>query len=344
MPYTVQSSERLRKSGAEGETKALLYLMNFRSDSNEIHYFVVDFFNDLTGMDRYAEKLWDVQSKAAKNNSPNAIGKELVTLFKNFVSDLEFAFYILFIGGVTSTLRIDDSLSSFGFDNIKPESQKKLISGLSEEAKAKTYINNELITDSNISNFLSKVTFVIDDKTPCEYVREIIKDHPAIIPSDNDLIAIFNEIRDKQSEKKNTSVEGITIQATDEVLNHCRHLTNSEIKLLTLQRIISKNPVELSVPQSFIPIYISWPPQRQKDMFDECRQTLCRALFNKNAADAFWSLFENIYTLIMSNPSLGSEDLFRMMDPAIKNATPDFDTLSLKFFISVVKDGIQGEN
>ena len=198
MPYTVQSSEKLRKSGAEGETKALLYLMNFRSDSNEIHYFVVDFFNDLTGMDRYAEKLWDVQSKAAKNNSPNAIGKELVTLFKNFVSDLEFAFYILFIGGVTSTLRIDDSLSSFGFDNIKPESQKKLISGLIEEAKAKTYINNELITCSNISNFLSKVTFVIDDKTPCEYVREIIKDHPAIIPSDNDLIAIFNEIRDKQ--------------------------------------------------------------------------------------------------------------------------------------------------
>ena len=241
-------------------------------------------------------------------------------------------------------MRIDDSLSSFGFDNIKPESQKKLSSGLIEEAKAKTYINNELITCSNISNFLSKVTFVIDDKTPCEYVREIIKDHPAIIPSDNDLIAIFNEIRDKQSEKKNTSVEGITIQATDEVLNHCRHLTNSEIKLLTLQRIISKNPVELSVPQSFIPIYISWPPQRQKDMFDECRQTLCRALFNKNAADAFWSLFENIYTLIMSKPSLGPEELFRMMDPAIKNATPDFDTLSLKFFISVVKDGIQGEN
>ena len=36
MPYTVQSSEKTRKSGAEGETKALLYLMNFRSDSNEI--------------------------------------------------------------------------------------------------------------------------------------------------------------------------------------------------------------------------------------------------------------------------------------------------------------------
>lgn len=48
MSYTVKSSEKLRKSGAETETKALLYLMNFRSDSDDIHYFVVDFFNYLT--------------------------------------------------------------------------------------------------------------------------------------------------------------------------------------------------------------------------------------------------------------------------------------------------------
>lgn len=60
MSYTVKSSEKTVKSGAEGETKALLYLMNLRADSDEINYFVVDFFNDLTGMDRFATKLWDV--------------------------------------------------------------------------------------------------------------------------------------------------------------------------------------------------------------------------------------------------------------------------------------------
>ncbi len=79
MSYTVRSSERTRSSGAEHETKALLYLMNFRPYSDDIFYFVVDFFNDLTGMDRFSEKLWDVQSKGAKNNSPSVIGKELVT-------------------------------------------------------------------------------------------------------------------------------------------------------------------------------------------------------------------------------------------------------------------------
>ena len=51
MSYTVCSSEKLRKSGADAETKAMLYLMNFREDSSEMNYFVVDFFNDVTGMD-----------------------------------------------------------------------------------------------------------------------------------------------------------------------------------------------------------------------------------------------------------------------------------------------------
>lgn len=46
MPYKVQSSEKLRKSGADFETKAMLYLLNFREDSSQINYFVVDFFND----------------------------------------------------------------------------------------------------------------------------------------------------------------------------------------------------------------------------------------------------------------------------------------------------------
>lgn len=70
MAYSVKSSERLRPSAAGTETKALLYLMNFREDSEEIYYFVVDFFNDLTGMTKMSDKLWDLQSKADKQPSP----------------------------------------------------------------------------------------------------------------------------------------------------------------------------------------------------------------------------------------------------------------------------------
>lgn len=345
MSYTVRSSERTRSSGAEHETKALLYLMNFRSDSNEIHYFVVDFFNDLTGMDRFAESLWDVQSKGAKNNSPAAIGKELVTLFKNYLSDIDFKEYILFLGGVSSTVRVDDTLDIFDLSNVNFSALSKLKEGLKKEAKEKTYINDYDITDSNIDDFLKKVTFVIDNKPPNEYVKAIIKDHPNIIPEDKVLTAIFNEIRNAQSELKNNVVEGFVIQTTDEVLKYCRHLTNSEIRLLTLNRIINRNPVDKnSIPPSFLPIYSSWVPEKQREMLDECVQTLCKALFNKNAASEFWNLFENIYSLIVTNPNCAVQEIYQLLDTQIRNASPDFDAISLKYFISVVKDGIQNDH
>ncbi|MCQ2434285.1 MAG: hypothetical protein MJ062_03495 [Oscillospiraceae bacterium] len=345
MPYTVRSSERTRSSGAEYETKALLYLMNLRSDSNDIHYFVVDFFNDLTGMDRFAENLWDMQSKGAKNNSPAAIGKEMVTLFKNYLSDFEFKDYILFLGGVSTTVRKDNSKDIFDISNIQDSALIKVKEGLKKEALDKTYINDFDVTDENIDEFLKKVLFVVDDKPSSEYVKAIIKDHPAIIPEEKILNAIFNEIRNAQSELKNTVVEGVVIQTTDEVLKYCRHLTNNEIRLMTLNRIINRNPVEKSsVPPSFIPIYSTWVPEKQREMLDECIQTLCKALFNKNAAAEFWGLFENIYSLIVSNPTYTVQQIYQSLDVEKRNASPDFDAISLKYFISVVKDGVQNDN
>ena len=342
MTYKVQSSERTRSSSADHETKALLYLMNFREDSDQIFYFVVDFFNDLTGMDRFAETLWDIQSKASKNNSPALIGKELVTLFKNYLSELNFNIYILFLGGVSTGVRKDETLDIFNISDINEKALNKLKKGLEKEALDKTYINNLYVTDENIDLFLEKVLFVVDNKTPTEYVKAIIKEHEAIIPEEKILKAIFNEIRNKQSELKNTFVEGVVIQTTDEVLQYCRHLTNSEIRLLTLNRIINRNPVERNnIPLSFVPIYSSWSPEKQKEMLDECIQTLCKALFNKNAAAEFWSLFENIYSIIVKNPTYTIQEVYQSIDIQTRNASPDFDAVSLKYFIANIKDGIQ---
>ena len=342
MPYTVRSSERTRSSGAEYETKALLYLMNFSKDKDEIHFFVVDFFNDLTGMDRHSSRLWDVQSKGAKNNSPMAIGRELVTLFHNYLSDFEFKDYILFLGGISVSVRKDETLDVFDFTNIKDKALIKIKLGLKKEAEAKTYIDNIDVNSSNIDKFLRKVLFVIDSKPPREYVKAIIKEHPAIIPEETILDAIFNEIRDKQSVLKNTNVEGIVIQAPEDVLSRARHLTNSDIRLMTLSRIINRNPADKrSVPPSFNDIYSTWPPQDRYENLDRCVQALCRALFNKSAASAFWNLFENIYLLIIKHPKYTTKEIYRALDRQIRDAEPDFDTVSLQYFISVVKDGIQ---
>ena len=58
MAYVVQSTERVRASGADFETKAMLYLMNCCDDSHEIYCFVIDFFNDVTGLNNFADKAW----------------------------------------------------------------------------------------------------------------------------------------------------------------------------------------------------------------------------------------------------------------------------------------------
>lgn len=340
MSYIVKSSEKLRKSGADFETKAMLYLLNFRDDSSEIQYFIVDFFNDITGMDRMARKLWDVQSKATKSATAKTIGRELVTLFKNYISDLDFYTYIVFLGDVPSTFRVRQNENIFQIDNIQDRALESVKSGLKDECEKKEYIPTEKIKLSAINEFLSKVWFVVDDKSPADYIRAIIKNHPKIIPTDSVLIAIFNEIRNKQSEKKNSIVEGVVIENIDEVLNYGRHLNSGEIRLLVLQRIIHNDPLSKGVPTPFIEILSKTPEDMRESLVDECKLSLCRALFNKSAAQGFWEMFENIYDLIMKHPNKSIDYIFRALSDDVKNGCPDFDVLSLKFFIAQIKDGI----
>ena len=343
MAYVVRSTEKLRKYGAEYETKALLYLMHSLEDSKDIYFFVIDFFNDLTGMDSFAFRLWDVQSKGAHKVSPKAVGKELVTLFKNFISDIKFEAYILFIGSVSSSVRKNPDKKVFGIDNISEGAIKLVKAGLIEEGKRKEYIDDDSLTDINIDTFLNKVLFVVDEnKRPSEYVRSIIEHHPKIIPEEKILEAIFNEIRDKQSSKKNVSaIEGVVINTADEALNYCRHLTSNEIRLVILQRIITRNPLGKGVPTSFVPIYTLWPPEVQLEKLEECQGAFCRALFNKNAADGFWSLFDKIYQLVIDKPEESVQQIYQCLPNKCLTGCPDLDALSVKYFISVVKDGIQ---
>lgn len=340
MPYKVCSTEKLRKSGSDAETKAMLYLMNFHNDSHEMNYFVVDFFNDVTGMDRMARKLWDVQSKASKTGGAKTIGRELVTLYKNYVSDLHFAEYIIFLGGVPVTFRKDNALTVFNIENINKNSLNSVKDGLIEECNKKSYINLSDVTDENINGFLKLVWFVIDDKEPQEYIRGIVRNHPSIIPEDSKLVAIFNEIRNKQAEKKNSNVEGVVIGEIDEVLSYGRYLTTNEIRLLVLQRIINSDPLAKGVPMPFWEIYAKYAPENRQTMLEDCQRSLCRALFNKSAAQGFWKLFNEIYDLIMEYPDRAVDYLFTEISDDAKEACPDFDVLSLKYFIAKVKEGI----
>lgn len=344
MEYKIQSSEKTTASGAEYETKALLYLMNFSKDCKEVYYFVVDFFNDLTGVDRFSDKLWDVQSKGNKNTSPKQLGKELVTLLKNYISEINFESYIIFLGGVSNSVRIDNKITIFGIDNIKAKAIEKIKEGLVEESRKKGYIDESKITDKSIEDFLSKVSFVVDDKTKCEYVKSIIEVNPIIIPDDIVLEQIFNQIRDVQSAKKNNgNIEGVTIRTTDEFLYYNRHLNVNEIRMMVLSRLVNNNIMQKGVPHSFIDIYSKFPQEIKKDKLEDCQLSIAKMLFDKNNADNFWKFFSNIYEVLSKNPNETIDILYRNLDRRILNRMDLLDVVSVKYFMAIVKDGMYAD-
>lgn len=341
MAYTIQSTEKTKSKGSEFETKALLYLMNFRNDSNEIYYFVIDFFNDVTGMDRYSNKAWDLQSKAAKNNFQADIGKELVTLFKNYSSDFNFDFYILFLGGVADSIRIDNTKNIFSIDNITLNSQKKIKDALIKESKIKTYIDDSKVNEINIKEFLKKVVFVIDEKEKSEYIKSIVQVNPLIIPQKTVLEQIFNQIRDAQSSKKNNNtVEGITINVKEDFIYYNRHLTTNEIRMMVLNRLINYNLMQKGITPSFIPIYSKLPDTEKKDMLEDCQLNIAKTLFDKNNSENFWALFNNIYEITTSDKNLSIDSAYKLLNIDILNNSNFLDMLSVKYFMAVIKDGI----
>ena len=343
MAYIVQSSERVRGIGTEYETKAMLYLMNCREDSYQINFFAIDFYNDVTGLNALADKAWDVQSKGTKTGGPKEVGKELVTLFKNFMSELNFDYLILFLATVPATLRKDNSLTTFGIENItEGRPLKALREGLVEEAGKKEYISDEWITDANIDAFLNRVTFVVDDKSKAEYVRGIMSVNPKYIPQDNVLDGIFNKIRDAQSAKKNNeSVEGEMVTHLREVLYFDRVLKVREIRLMVLNSFINHDVINTPAPQSFYQLLRRFDGLRQKEIIEDCQLQIARLLYDKTYTEEFWKLLNLIYEAIDENGTATIKQLFDSIANEEPAKNPRLDALTVQYLIAVVKEALQ---
>lgn len=345
MTYVVRSTEKVRAHASDFETKAMLYLMNCRNDSDEIVYFIIDFFNDITGLNNYADKAWDIQSKAASNSSPKSVGAELVTLFKNFMSDLKFDYLILFLGGVSKTFRIDDSINIFDINNVTQKSKIKLKEGLFQEGTEKNYICNEWLTDENFNDFIEKVTFVIDDKSKSEYIKGLINVNQNYIPKDEVLDSIFNTIRDKQSAKKNTpSVEGETIERISDCFRYDRSIKTKEIRMMVLNTIINGNLIQNGAPLYFTEIIKNYDFVRRKDVIEDCQLQLSTLLFDKENSDQFWKIFELIYDTILNNKEKTVLEVYNLIadNPVLRN--PRLEILTIQYLISVMKEVIDCEN
>lgn len=343
MNYTVQSSEQTTSSASEMETKALLHLLCDDADQGIISNFAIDFFNDVTGMDQNAFRLYDVQSKGTRSGAAE-LGKDLVTLFKNYTSEFKkyFVRQILFVRGITRPVLGNKTLSEFKYSNMTDNSKKKLRESFILECRNKEYIKNDLLKDEIINDFLEQVLFVVSKEKKEDYILPLIRATSLVGTTRQNLCAIFNEIRRKQLGIKTFSkVEGVSISHPFDVFSYGRVLRKKDIELLVISRIINKNPLEAGIPKSFIPIYENYEEDTADEMIQDCQNDIAKQMFTTTESEAFWQLLDEYVTKIRDYPDMSVKDIYQSTPREILDSCHQMNSLSHQYFISIIKEGVK---
>lgn len=61
--YKFKTSEQNNDKATEFETKSLLYLLTKIKERGTVDLFIIDCFNDVTGVTEHYSDSWDIQSK-----------------------------------------------------------------------------------------------------------------------------------------------------------------------------------------------------------------------------------------------------------------------------------------
>jgi hypothetical protein len=236
MNYTFKNTEINNKKATDFETKSLLYLIGKRKDSKEVEYIAFDCFNDVSGINKKSDKIWDIQSKNEKNLNPKKIGKYFFTLFDNFTSTFDFKEFIFFCPVLKSEYKIDDKLNTYGIENIEDKTLTRIKNGLNKEViRVKgTSINY----NKEQEEFLEKVIIVEDTELDNEYIKTVTKFKKTEIKTDAFYQSVFQDLRDIQSSKKNSYIENEIITNIKDVLKFNRHLFSKDVETLIISRII----------------------------------------------------------------------------------------------------------
>lgn len=344
--YKFLYTERTNEKATEFETKSLLYLLSMREDSDEIDTFLIDCFNDVTGINRNCNKLWDVQSKGVKSLNPKKIGRALITLFENYISDINFHFYILFFPKISNIYFVDDSQILFGIDNFKQNHIQKIKDGLLEE-----YINRHqgeklcVNIETQLKEFIEKVNFVIAEENKNKYIKNIMDLKKAFQKDDEFFDSIFDDIRDKQSALKNVSIHAKEIKDVKEVLNFKKFLRKQDIEMLIVDRIVGTNIFKnRRVPIGFIQFIEGFNQDEIRDVIQQCDSEVSLMLFNNSDKKNFWIFFEKVYYLIKNNMYSDINSIYYKVknEQIVKNEV--LSEVGTKYFISLIEEGIKDEN
>ncbi|WP_143412115.1 hypothetical protein [Arabiibacter massiliensis] len=346
MGYTFISTEKGTPAGNEAETCALLHLMCFSNECDEIDQFAIDCFNDVTGMDSSCFSLHDVQSKAGKGITPSKLGADLATLFENFVSEFSqyFVTLTIFVGGVSVSVLENPESSEFGFHDMKPRAQKSVKEHLIVACNNRHEgMFADLATDKNIDAFLDRVRFVVAKTDPIEYILSLARTSSVLLPGERELRRIFAEIRDKQTALKNRAgIAGASIDRPDKVMDFGRVLKVRDIKLLIIERLLNRDFFKDDVPEDFRYYLASLPPEENEDeVLEDCRNELFTQYFDKNDRDAFWTLFNEIVAIFEVDLGADIQDVHKLIEITNLQACTHMNRRSHLYFIAIIKDGLR---
>jgi len=341
--YTFKTTEQTQEKGSDYETYSLLYLLGMHSQSDDIQYVLVDCFNDTTGLDENATRLWDIQAKGHKTLNPKKIGRILFTLFDNYVSDFPFVDFILIVQNIDKKYLIDSTISLFGIINFEENVRRKIELGLHDEYIRRYKIADELLYEKHKEKyFLENVKFKIWTLSKSDTVKTMVVFRDASIKNEDFYESIFNEIRDKQSSLKNYNVEGLVISQPSEALQLNKHIGKTEITTLLINRIIGAELfTQINVPPALIKYLPSNNVEDIKDLIIECNSAISKTFFNKNNRKNIWKLLEEIVSMVTKNDNKSVQEYQNMIPQKLKEQVHSLDDLQLKFLIAKVLEGVK---
>lgn len=174
--YKFKTSEQNNDKATEFETKSLLYLLTKIKGHSSVNLFIIDCFNDVTAVSDNYSNSWDIQSKNVASLTPRTVGKALYTLFANYVSDIPFGHFILYLPQLKEPYVEDVSVELFTINNFKGTKSADVRTGLKSEIERRN--DPDINTPSSVSRldqFLSEVIFVVDKYGKSDYIKSIIE-------------------------------------------------------------------------------------------------------------------------------------------------------------------------
>ncbi len=344
--YTFKTSERNNEKATEFETKSLLYLLTKVKGHSSVDLFIIDCFNDVTAIsDNYSDS-WDIQSKNVASLTPRTVGKALYTLFSNYVSDIPFGHFILYLPQLKETYVKDVSAELFTIKNFKDTKFADIRGGLKSEIERRD--DPDINTPTSLSKldyFLSDVIFVFDKYGKSDYIKSIIEFKNLSRLDDDFLIRIFDEIRTYQAAKKIKNIHGQQVASIQEAEKFEKNIYRKDIELLVVNRVIGNDLfASKGIPLYFLQEVQGMDEDDIADLIQECQSKISRTLFNKNNKSSFWLLLEEIMTILEKNSAEGLHTVLNEIPTQTKNRMFTLDDSALLYLIALVKEGLKNEN